>query len=91
MPFRFETANERWTQRISGDLIQFPGAQQQQQEEPIDRGLQIEFYNRVAQIEKQMKDLYHDPKFQYFPQEELDRINEQAKNFVWNSGIQFTE
>lgn len=72
--------------RTAGDLIQFPG---QPDQEP-DKQAQIEFYNFCAQLIKQIKDLYENPKYDSLSVEEKDRLWEKAGHFIWTSGIDFT-
>jgi len=74
--------------KTAGDLIQFPGAGQPNQEP--DKQAQIEFYNHCSQLIKQVKDMYDDPRYGSLSMEQKDRLWEKASHFIWNSGINFT-
>jgi hypothetical protein len=86
MPFKFETANERM--RYAGDLIQFPGQQQQQPEQNYKQ-LQIDFYNGCAQVLKAEQDLFVDPRYASLSEEEKKRLFDKAYNFI--GSVAFTE
>lgn len=81
--FRFETAQER----LADNVIQFPN---RMQEEPIDKQLMVELYNRCAQIEKNLRDTFEDPKFDTLTDEQIMEIHNKARSLVWNSSIQFS-
>lgn len=72
--------------KVGGDVIPFPDRTQN-----VDKQLQIEFYNRCAQLEKALMDLYNDPKYESMPDEMLPQLHDKARDLVWNGGINFTQ
>jgi hypothetical protein len=85
MPFRFETANERM--RYAGDLIQFPG-QQQQEPDQNRKQLQIDFYNSSAQV---IKTQLQDPRYQSLSEEEKKTLFNRAAHLITKGSIKFTD
>ena len=71
----------------AGDVIQFPS----QAPEESDQQLRIEFYNRCAQVEKMLMDVFEDPRYESLTDEEIQALHAKARDLVWNSGIQFTQ
>jgi hypothetical protein len=81
-----ETGNK--SSKTAGDLIQFPD--RMEQEEP-DKRIQIEFYNQCAQVEKLLKDVFNDGRYESIPDQMLLDLHQKARDLVWNADIDFTQ